>query len=91
MMQKITYYDLEQVLFGFGFSKHENNGHVRYEDVQSGAIIALPNLSPDTPVYPHHYLYARSEVDGMGIADKERFEKEMRERGELPAGITTVV
>jgi hypothetical protein len=90
-MHKITYRDLEEVLLGYGFTKKVDNGHILYIEKVNDAIIALPNLPLDEPVRPHHYVTARKTLDGRGVTEEQDFEKAMKERGELPAGITTVI
>jgi hypothetical protein len=90
-MQKITYRDLEEVLIHLGFHKQVDNGYILFVEKVNDAVIALPNLPPDEPVRSHHYVTARKTVGGRGIANEQEFEKEMKEHGELPAGITTVV
>lgn len=90
MSRKVTYQDLEEVLLSLGFTKFTNNGHVRYREPHSGAIVALPVMPPEEPVIPRHYGYARAEVDGMGVIDRQDFEKLMEERGSPPSGLITV-
>jgi hypothetical protein len=91
MREKITYHDLEVVLAQLGFKKRTENGHIFYEESAHDAVISLPNRQPDEPVLARHYVAARLVVDGMGVTDEKEFERVMKERGELPAGITTVV
>jgi hypothetical protein len=88
MDKRITYSDLEAVLLRFGFARRADNGHVVYEEQVNDAVLPLPVMPPDAPVLARHYLAARIIVDGRGVADEQVFESAMRERGELPAGVT---
>jgi hypothetical protein len=88
---KITYSDLGAELLNLGFERRTENGHVIYQEKANDARLVLLNMSPDLPVLARHYVSARIIVDGRGVADEKDFERAMRERGDLPAGIVTVV
>jgi len=91
MERKITCGDFDKALRVMGFERRAENGHVLYQEVVHEALIALPNLPEGDRVLPQHYVTARVTVDGRGVADENEFERAMKARGDLPAGIRTVV
>jgi|GEM_PF-2840755 hypothetical protein len=91
MEKKVTYSDLEAVLLHLGFTRRTDNGNIIYEESTHDAVLPLPSMPLDSPVLARHYLAARIIVDGRGVAPETEFERAMRQRGDLPTGITTVV
>lgn len=86
----LTYDDLWDVLRDFGFTRRSEGGQVFYEIPEKSALVPLPDLPLGDPLSARHYMAARILLENAGIVDQATFEKRMRERGELPQGVSPV-
>jgi hypothetical protein len=81
---KVTYGQLDKVLRSLGFScraaANDPPGRI-YEHKQAGAIIILPDFPKSDPVYEHHLVAARMELDNFGIADPSAFAAKLQKAG----------
>ena len=80
----VTYGQLERVLRSFGFTcrpgQSDPPGHI-FEHKETGATIGLPACPKSEPVFEHHLVMARGELDNFGIADPAAFAAKLDKAG----------
>jgi hypothetical protein len=71
-MSEVTYGAVDRVLQGLGFKcrvLHEEPPARWYEHAETGAVIALPLLPENHPVFPQHLAAVQGTLREFGIAD----------------------
>ena len=76
MSKCIRYADFERVLTDLGLHRARVDGpQIVFENAEHEILLVLPPYQPDEMVRPHHWMSARHTVDGMGILDRDNFDK----------------
>ncbi|HVS38599.1 MAG TPA: hypothetical protein VMS17_23790 [Gemmataceae bacterium] len=81
---EVTYGQLDKVLRSLGFTcrptKNDPPGRI-YEHEKTGAVIMLPEFPDSDPVFEHHLVAARTELDNFGLADPSVFAAKIQKAG----------
>lgn len=71
-MNQVTYGAVDKVLRSLGFAcrvLQQEPAARWYEHPETGAVVSLPLLSDDKPVFPHHLAAVQGTLKVYGIAD----------------------
>ncbi|HZW29839.1 MAG TPA: hypothetical protein VFF52_03975 [Isosphaeraceae bacterium] len=80
-MNGITYRELDRVLRSLGLTcrvLQQEPAARWYEHPETGAIVSLPLLPEDEPVFPNHLAAVRATLDIYGIADPRELAAELQ-------------
>jgi hypothetical protein len=81
----VTYGQLDKALRSLGFScrlSTDDSPSTRvYQHKEAGALIMLPAFPESDPVFEHHLLDVRVQLDNFGIANSSVFDAKLRKAG----------
>lgn len=78
MNKCIRYADFEHLLTDLGLHRARIDApQIVFLDDDGEILLIFPPYRPDDLVQPHHWMSARHTIDGMGILDRDEFDKRL--------------